>query len=60
MAICGLSGHGGGVCRRWCKAKAVAVGKGCRRLRSVGGGEELYVSCVVVIAGRRKGQHQWR
>ena len=53
---CGEAGHSGGVCGTWCKAKAVGVGKRCRRRGSVGVSEELHMSCVIVIAVRRTGQ----
>ena len=41
-------------------AEPLAVGKGCRRLGSVGGVEGLYMSCVVVMADRCTGQCEWR
>ena len=47
------AGRNGGVCGRWGKAKAVAVGTECHRLGSVGDDEVLYMP---VMAVRRKWQ----
>ena len=59
-AASGQAGHGGGVCRRWCKAKAVAIGTECHMLGSVGVDEELYMTCMPVMAVRHKWQGGWQ
>ena len=59
-AICGQARRGEvAVCAGGGAWQAVAVGKGCRRLGSAGGGEKLYMSCVVVMAVRCTGQWEW-
>ena len=50
----------GGLCGRWHKAKAVAVGTACQSLGTVRIAEELYASRIPVMAVRRKRQGRWQ